>query len=46
MYKGERLTIEERKDIIITKRVNEANSGDQPESGGATPTRTLQSKGI
>ena len=27
------------------KRPTEANSGDQPESGGATPTRTLQSKG-
>ena len=25
------------------KRVTEANSGDQPESGGATPTHTLQS---
>lgn len=26
------------------KRLTEANSGDQPESGGATPTQTLQSK--
>lgn len=25
------------------KRLTEANSGDQPESGGATPTQTLQS---
>lgn len=27
------------------KRMTEANSGDQPESGGATPTHALQSKG-
>lgn len=27
------------------KRLTEANSGDQPESGGATPTKALQSKG-
>lgn len=38
MYKGERISISER-------RVNEANSSDQLESGGATPTYTLQSKG-
>lgn len=44
MYKGERLTIAERKDTIKNKRVNEANSSDQLESGGATPTHTLQSK--
>tara|TARA_R100001198_G_C5215509_1_gene199384 strand:- start:287 stop:1039 length:753 start_codon:yes stop_codon:yes gene_type:complete len=43
MYKGERLTIAERKDTIKNKRVNEANSSDQLESGGATPTHTLQS---
>jgi hypothetical protein len=43
MYKGERLTIAERKDTIENKRVNEANSSDQLESGGATPTHTLQS---
>ena len=45
MYKGERLTMAERKDNIHIKRVNEANSSDQLESGGATPTHTLQSKG-
>ena len=28
------------------KRLTEANSGDQPESGGATPTQTLQSKKV
>ncbi len=28
------------------KRPTEANSGDQPESGGATPTRTLQSSEV
>lgn len=45
MYKGERLTIAERKGTIENKRVNEANSSDQLESGGATPTHTLQSNG-
>jgi len=46
MYRGERLTIAERKDTISIKRVTEANSGDQLESGGATPTHTLQSKAL
>lgn len=45
MYKGERLTMAERKSSIQDARVNEANSNDQLESGGATPTHTLQSKG-
>jgi len=38
MYKGTAISIQER------KRINEANSSDQLESGGATPTYTLQSK--
>lgn len=46
MYKGERLTMAERKGNISVKRRNEANSGDQLESGGATPTSTLHSKEV
>ncbi len=38
MYKGTAISIQER------KRINEANSSDQLESGGATPTYTLQPK--
>lgn len=40
MYKGKAISIQER------KRANEANSSDQLESGGATPTCTLQSKEV
>lgn len=36
MYKGERMTLQER-------RVTKASSGDQSESGGAIPTSALQS---
>lgn len=46
MYKGERLTMAERKGNMPVKRRNEANSGDQLESGGATPTSTLHSKEV
>lgn len=46
MYKGERLTMAERKGNISVRRRNEANSGDQLESGGATPTSTLHSKEV
>lgn len=45
MYKGERLTVKSRSHNIINKHGNEANSGDQLESGGATPTSMLQHKG-
>lgn len=39
MYKGEAISIQDR------KRVTKANSSDQLESGGAIPTNTLQSNG-
>ena len=39
MYKGEAITIQSR-------RVTQANSDDQLESGGAIPTNTLQSQGV
>jgi hypothetical protein len=39
MYKGERVSISERRD-------KQANSSDQLECGGAEPTITLQSKGV